>query len=86
VLSSDLAEAAPELGFLDVDDTSAMALGAAVLAHHPAGEPLGNPEQDAQGLNSPAAPLRAQKFPSANSLSIAFCLTTMKLTGRRPAR
>jgi hypothetical protein len=36
-----------------------MALGAAVLAHHPAGEPLGNPEHGAQGLNSPAASFRA---------------------------
>jgi hypothetical protein len=49
-----------------------MALGAAVLAHDPAGKALRNPEQSAQGLNSPAAPLRAQKFPSASSLSMAL--------------
>lgn len=29
---------------------------AAVLAHHPAGEPLGHPEQGAQSLSSPVAP------------------------------
>jgi len=49
-----------------------MALGAALLAYHPAGKPVRNPEQCAQGLTSPAAMLRAQKFPSANSLSMAF--------------
>jgi len=32
-----------------------MALGAAVLAHHLAGEPLSNTEQGPQGINSPAA-------------------------------
>ena len=69
--SRDLQEATPELGLLDIDDTATMALGAAVLADYPAGEPLGNPEHSAQNLNSSAAPFRAQKFPSANSLSIA---------------
>ncbi len=44
VLSLDLPEAMPELGLLDVDDLAAMALGAAMLAHHPTGDPLGNPE------------------------------------------
>jgi len=72
VLGCDFAEATPQLALRDVDDTAAMSLGAAVLAHHPACEPLRNPEQGAQGLNSPAAPLRAQKFRSANSLGIAF--------------
>jgi hypothetical protein len=65
-------EATPELGVLQIDNLAAMALGAAVLAHHPAGKALGNPEQGAQGLNSSAAPLRAQKLPSANSFSFAF--------------
>jgi len=72
VLSSDLPESTPELGFLDLYDLAAMALGAAVLAHHPLGKPLRKPEHGAQGLNSPAATLRAQKFPSANSLRMAF--------------
>jgi len=40
VLSSDLPESTPELGLLELDDLAAMALGAAVLAHHPAGKPL----------------------------------------------
>jgi hypothetical protein len=44
VLDCDLPEATPELGLLNVDDLAAMPLGAAVLAHHAAGEPLGNPE------------------------------------------
>lgn len=72
VRSGDFPEATPELGLLDIDDPATTALGAAVLAHHAAGEPLGNPEQGPQGINSPEAPLRAQKFPSASSLSIAF--------------
>jgi len=71
VLSNDLPESTPELGLLDLDDPAAMALGAAVLAHHPAGKPLRNPDQGAQDLNSPAATLRAQKFSSANSLGMA---------------
>jgi len=72
VLGCDLAEPTPQLGLLDADNLAAMTLGAAVLAHHPAGEPLRNPEQGAQSLNGSAAPLRAQKFPSASSLSMAF--------------
>ena len=44
VLSGDLPESTPELGLLDIDDPATMALGAAVQAHHAAGEPLGNPE------------------------------------------
>jgi hypothetical protein len=51
VLSRDLTQAMPELGLLDRDDLSAMALGAAVRAHH----------------DGPAATLRAQKFPSTRS-------------------
>jgi hypothetical protein len=31
-----------------------MSLGAALLAHHPAGEPLRNPEHGAQCLNGPS--------------------------------
>jgi hypothetical protein len=72
VPSRDLAEAPPQLGLLNVDNLAAMALGAAVLAHISAGESLGNPEHDLQGINSPTAPFRAQKFLSASSLSIAF--------------
>ena len=72
VLSSDLPEATAQLGLLDVDDLAAMALSVAVLAHQLAGEPLRNPDQVAQGLNSPATPFRAQKFPLANCLSISF--------------
>jgi len=40
VLGRDLPEAPPQLGPLQVDDLSPMAMSAAVLAHHPAGEPL----------------------------------------------
>jgi len=71
VLSRDLSEPTPQLGLLNVNDPAAMALGAAVLAHNSAGEPLRNPEQGAQGINSPATPLRAQKFPSASSYGFA---------------
>jgi hypothetical protein len=72
VFGCDLAETTPPIGLPDVDDMTAMALGAAVLTHHPAAKPLRNPEKGAQGLNSSAAPLRAKKFSSANTLSMAF--------------
>ena len=72
VLGCDLPEPSPHLGLLDIVNLADVPLRAAVLAHHPEGEPLRYPEQGAQGLNSPAASFRAQKFPSANSLSIAF--------------
>ena len=41
------------------------------MAHHPAGESLGYPEHGAQGLHSPAASFRVQKFPSVNSYGFA---------------
>jgi hypothetical protein len=71
VLGCDLPEPSPQLGLLDIDDFAAMPLGAAVLAHNPAGESLRYPEHGAQGLNSPAASFRAQKFPSASSYGFA---------------
>ena len=71
VLGRDLPEASPPLGLLNVDTLGGMSLSAAVLAHHPAGEPLRDPEHGAQGLNRPAASFRAQKFPSANSYGCA---------------
>ena len=72
VVRGDLAETLPELGLLDRDDIAALALGAAVLAHHPAGQAFRGPETLLQDRDGPAATLRAQKFPSARSLSIAF--------------
>lgn len=47
-------------------------LRGAVLAHHPAGPALGNPETGPEPFHGSAAPFRGQKFPSANSLSIAL--------------
>jgi hypothetical protein len=70
-----------ELGLLSVDDFAAVALGAAVLAHHPADEAFRSPVTLVQGYDGTAATLRAQKFPVApqgaphgetRSLSIAF--------------
>jgi len=49
-----------------------MALGAAVLPHHPADEAFRSPVTILQNRDGPAAAFRAQKFPSARSLSIAF--------------
>jgi hypothetical protein len=40
VLGCDLPETTPQLGFLNVDNFAGMSLRAAVLAPHPAGEPL----------------------------------------------
>lgn len=59
VFGSDLSESAPALGLLKIDDLSSMALAAAALAHRPEGEPLGNPEKGAEGINSPTRPFRA---------------------------
>ena len=66
VLGCDLSELWPQIGLLDVDNLAGMPLGAAVLAQHPAGKTLRYPEHGS------AASFRVQKFPSANSLSIAF--------------
>jgi len=43
LLSCNLPEAMPELGLLNADDLAPMELGAAVLAHHAASEPLRYP-------------------------------------------
>ena len=72
MFSGDVAETMPELGLLQVDDLGRMALGAAVLAHDPADLPLGCPVTLLQDRGGPTPPLRAQKFPSARSLSMAF--------------
>ena len=57
---------------LDRDDLGRMALGAAMLTHHTAGQPLRCPVTLLQDRDGPAPAFRAQKFPSARSLSIAF--------------
>ena len=72
VLSGDLAVTMPQLGLLKIDDLADMALAAAVLAHHAADPPLRCPVALLQDRDGPAPAFRAQKFPSANSLSMAF--------------
>lgn len=67
VLGFDLSESSPQLGLLDIDNLADMLPSAAVLAHHPAGEPLRSPAHGAQGFHSPAAAFRGQKFSSASS-------------------
>ena len=72
VLGGDLPQPLPELGLLEPRDSAAMALGAAGLAHNPAGEPLRCPVTLLQDNHRPAPAFRAQKFPSARSFSIAL--------------
>jgi hypothetical protein len=72
VLGCDLAETMPQLSLLNRDDLDWMALGAAVLTHHTANLPLRCPVTLLQDNNGPPSTLRAQKFPSARFLSIAF--------------
>jgi hypothetical protein len=81
VVRGDLSETMPELGLLQIDDLGAIALGAAVLPHHPADEAFRSPVTLLQDYDSPAPAFRAQKFPVApqgaphgatRSLSIAF--------------
>jgi len=62
----NLPQTMPELGLLDACDFAAVvALGAAVLAHHPADEAFRSPVTLLQDHNGPAAKLRPQKFPVA---------------------
>ena len=61
-----------ELCLLKIDNLGGMSLGAAVLTHHPADEALGSPVTLPQNRNGSATAFRAQKFPSARSLSMAF--------------
>jgi hypothetical protein len=65
VLSSDVSETLPELGLFQIDDLDGVSLGAAVLPHHPADEAFRSPVALLQDRDSPAATLRAQKFPVA---------------------
>jgi hypothetical protein len=51
---------------------SRAALGGPVLAGQAARAALGDPEAGLQVPDGPAAPLRGQKFPSANSLSMSM--------------
>jgi len=59
VLSRNLPQAMPELGLLQVDDLAAMAVRAAVLAHHPAGQAFRGPVTLLQDHDGPAAAFRA---------------------------
>jgi hypothetical protein len=65
VFSRDLPQPMPQLDLLKHNRLAPMAMGAAVLPHAPAGQPLRNPETSAQDLNSLATRFRAQKFPVA---------------------
>jgi len=72
VFSCDLPEAMAELCLLHVDELAGMALGAAVLPHHPVDKSFRSPVIFLQDRDGSATSLRAQKFPLARSLSIAF--------------
>jgi hypothetical protein len=62
VLGGDLAETRPELGLLQIDDLAPIALGAVVLAHHSADQPLRCPVMLLQNRDGPPAAFRVQKF------------------------
>ena len=72
VLSGNLPEALAQLGLLDIDNLAPMALGAAVLPRQPADKAFRSPVTILQNRDGSTAAFRAQKFPSARSLSIAF--------------
>jgi hypothetical protein len=55
---------------VDRDDIAVGALGAAVLAHHPADQAFRGPVTPLQDHDGPAATLRAHKFPSAVHVSL----------------
>lgn len=71
VLGFNFPEPKPQLSLLNVNNLAGIPQDAAVLAHHPEGDPLRYPERGAQRLNSPAALFRAQKFPSASTYGCA---------------
>jgi len=62
VVGGDLAETTPQLGILQVDDLAGVALGAAVLAHHPAGQAFRGPVKLLRNHDCPAKMYQAQKF------------------------
>ena len=72
VLNCDLPEAMAEVCLLNVEDLAGMALGAAVLPHHPAEKAFRSPVTLLENLDGFPAAFLAQTFPSAKSLSIAF--------------
>jgi len=65
-------DAPAKLLLLNVHHRLGPALGVAVLAGQAASTALGNPESILQNHHGSAAAFRAQKFPSASSLSIAL--------------
>jgi hypothetical protein len=69
VIGGDLAETMPELGLLQVDDLAAMALRAAVLAHHSADLAFRGPVTLLKDYDSPShreVRLSAQQDPTAS--------------------
>ncbi len=72
VFGRDLLQAMAELYLLYVDNLAIMALGAAVLPRYPTENAFRSPVTILQNLNGPVAAFRAQRFPSASSLNIAF--------------
>jgi hypothetical protein len=71
LLSRNLPQAMPELGLFDLDALEAVAVRAAVLVHHLAGQVFRGPVRLLQDHDCPGAALRSQTFPSTGSLSIA---------------
>src|SRR6185436_13863927 len=72
MLPGDRAQSPAQLLLLAGGRPPRQPLGRAVLPHDAAGPPLGYPEPLPQRLDRTPAPVRGQKFPSANSLSIAL--------------
>jgi hypothetical protein len=70
--AGDPAQLRPQPGFLIRTLPSSQPVGRAVLAGDPAGSALGHPEPVLQVPDGPAATVRGQKFPSANSLSMSM--------------
>ncbi|MEI6110142.1 MAG: hypothetical protein WCP63_00505 [Cyanobium sp. ELA712] len=69
VLKGDLSETLPELCLLVVDDFAAVALGTAVLDHHPTDEVFRSPAtvlQDHDGPSHREGRLTAQQGPTAS--------------------
>src|SRR6185437_9386215 len=68
----DRAQLGAQLAVVDRSWRTRLTLRRPVLTRDPTREPFGDPEAHLQAAHRSPATLRGQKFPSANSLSIAF--------------
>jgi hypothetical protein len=85
VVGGVFAETMPDLGLHDRDDLVVVALDAAVLAHHPADQPLGCPVKLSQVHDGSAAALWTQQHSEGGGQSIKSLIRHLPDTPQRMA-